>query len=471
MRKRRGARMSETSLIKKFQGVYNLIGERGLYVNSNHDVFIGEQTLVKAGEAANYEFRLLSKDGKAYASPLLFAALTSALKHGTMLITGAPGIGKTTGAEFAGHFFTGTPLDDILAATIQGHPQQTEEKMIARYHTGDLIREGKETVLPRKFLKCPVKLIDEINRMDPDKKSIILRLIDTGKAVYGDTLLTAENGPLFATANYTDAGTFSMTPPELDRFDIAVIVTSPQPWDLEKIYSRSDEKLNGGLAELLEIPENLKLTGEDYGRIRKEISELPKQEGITAYIDFVLAAIRFSEQASNDVARMTKGNAWKSLELENARFTEHPSTYTKNELSVRTARAWQRYAKALAWLTGKQEMDEESVKTVFPYATWHKLEPSDKALQMPWKAINDRIGFAKGLLEKIDEDWTNVREQPTIKIYGAASSAIDSKEYTGKKLRDIVANAIKKIAGWDHPYALTLAKHLESKYNQRVMQE
>jgi len=463
--------MSEISLRKKVQGLYSVIGDRGLYVNSNHDIFIGEQTLVKAGIAANYEFRLLNKGSQAYASPLLFATLTSLLKHGTMLITGAPGAGKTTGAEFAGHFFTGTSLDDILTATIQGHPQQTEEKMIARYHTGDLIKEGEETVLPRKFLQCPVKLIDEINRMDPDKKSIILRLIDTGKAVYGDTLLTAENGPLFATANYADAGTFSMTPPELDRFDIAVVVTSPQPWDLEQIYSRSDEKLNGGLAELLEIPKSLRLKESDYEKIRKEISELPKPEGITEYINFVLASIRFSEAASNDVARMTKGNAWKSLELESPRFAEHPSSYTKNELSVRTARAWQRYAKALAWFAGKQEMDEESIRTVFPYAVWHKLEPSDKALQMPWKAINDRIGFAKELLTKIDEDWTNVREEPSIKVYGAACSAIDNEKYPEKKLRNIVANAIKKIANWDDPYALTLAKHLESKYNQRVMQE
>ncbi len=460
-------------LREKVHGLYNLVGERGLYVNSNHDVFVGEHTLIKAGpaEVANYEFRLLGENGRAYSSPMLFATLTAIMKHGTMLVTGAPGIGKTTGMEFAGHFFTGTPLDDILAATIQGHPQQTEEKMIARYHTGDLIKEGKETVLPRKFLKCRVKLIDEINRLDPDKKSIILRLIDTGKAVYGDEVLIAENGPIFATANYADAGTFSMIPPELDRFDLAVVVTSPQSWDLEKIYSRSDEKINGGLAALLEIPENLRLREQDFEQIRKEIGELPKSEGINTYINFVISTIRFSEQASNDVARMTKGNAWKSLELENARFPTHPSTYTKNETSVRTARAWQRYAKALAWLTGKSKVDEESVKTVFPYVVWHKLEPSEKALQEPWKAVNDRIGFAKGLLEKIDEDWNVIKGEKLIQTYGVVCHAIDSGEYKPEKLCNLVANAIKKIAAWDNPYALTMAKHLESKHNQKVMEE
>ena len=463
--------MSETPLREKVQGLYGLIGERGLYVNSNHDVFIGGHDVIQAGINLNYEFRLLGNDGRAYASPLLFAALTSLLKHGTMLITGAPGIGKTTGAEFAGHFFTGVPLDDILAATIQGHPQQTEEKMIARYHTGDLIKEGKENVLPRKFLTCPVKLIDEISRLDPDKFSIILRLIDTGKAVYGDTLLDSQKGPLFATANYADAGTFSMPPPALDRFDIAVVVTSPQPWDLERIYSRADEKLNGGLAALLEIPEELKLSKENVEQIQTEINDLPMPDDMTAYMNFVLATIRFSEEASNDVTRMTKGNAWKSLEMENARFANHPSTYVKNELSVRTARAWQRYAKALAWFAGKKEVDEESMKTVFPYAVWHKLEPSDKAVQEPWKALNDRIGFAQNLMEKITDEWNTVKEHPVIKTWAAVYEAIKDKDSQPENLRKQVRVTIKKIAEWDNPYALILAKNLESEYNQRMMRK
>ncbi len=454
-----------SSLRDKVIGLYDLIGARGLYVNTNHDVFIGPRNVLKAGQNAQYEFRLLQPSGRAYASPLLFATLTSLLKHGTLLLTGAPGIGKTTGAEYTGHFFTNVPLGEILEATIQGHPQQTEEKMIARYHTGDLVKEGKETVLPRKFLRCSVKLIDEINRLDPDKLSIILRLIDTGKAVYGDTLLASVPGPLFATANYADAGTFDIPPPALDRFDAAVVVTSPQSWDLEKIYARSDDKLNGGLDELLRIPKELVLGERDFKSIRKEMTLLPMQEMLGAYMNFVLATIRFSEAASNDVVRMTKGNVLSGDE--NTHFVNHPSVYTKNELSVRTARAWQRYARALAWFAGKEQVDEESVRTVFPYVTWHKLQPSDKAVQEPWKAANDRIGFAQILLEKIDEDWTLVCGDPNIRYWATALNAI---QLGAGQLHTIVSNAISHIAQWDHPYALCLVKHLESVYNQKVMQ-
>ena len=261
-------------LQKKVHGLYHLIGERGLYVNTNHDVFLGPQKEITAG-AANYRFRLLTAEngatGQAFASPLLFATLTSLLKHGTMLLTGAPGIGKTTGAEFAGHFFTGQPLDEIVQATIQGHPQQTQEQMVARYHTGKLVKEGEELVRWRKFVSSPVKIVDEGNRLDPDKWSLLLRGIDTNIFVYGEELMRGAEGPLFMTANYTDAGTFEIPPPAKDRFDVAVVVSSPQPWDLERIYARGDEKLNGGLAALLEIPQGMQISPSDYEGIRREI--------------------------------------------------------------------------------------------------------------------------------------------------------------------------------------------------------
>lgn len=452
----------------KVHEIYNLIGERGLYVNTNHDVFMGQHDIIQAGTAQNYSFRLLGDGGRAYSSPLLLASLTSLLNHGTMLITGAPGIGKTTGAEFAGHFFTGTPMEEILQATIQGHPQQTEEKMTARYHTGKLIKDGEEKVLPRNFLKCKVKLIDEINRLDPDKISIILRLIDTGTAVYGDELLTASKGPLFATANYSDSGTFDVPPPALDRFDIAAIVTSPQPWDLERIYSRQDEKLNGTLNGLLEIPDNLRLSESDFVQIRKEILNIPKADTIDAYVNFALATIRFSELASDDISRMTKGNAFADNDASESHFNSHPSVYTRNELSVRAAKALQRYSKALAWLTGSDKVEEEHIRVIFPYATWHKLQPSEKALQEIPKCANDRVNFANSLLQKINEEWVTIRKEPVLKVYDTVIKLMEAKGHD-QNIRKIIANAINQICHWDNPYALVLAKHLETLYNQTIM--
>lgn len=465
---------------EKVRALYGLIGDRGLYVNTNMDVFPEAPEAVSLAHGAGYQVPLLKAGQKAYASPLLFATLTSLLNHGTMLVTGAPGIGKTTGAEFAGHFFTGTPLDEILASEIQGHPQLTEEKLVAAYDIAQLVKEGKKVVVPNKFLQCPVKILDEGNRTPPDVLSIMMRLADTGKAVYGGQLLEAKQGPLFVTANYADEGTFQFTPPFLDRFDAAVMVTSPPAWDLRKIRQRGDEKLNGGLETALQIPAHLKL---DFDAIRRQIKQMPQSieydvPQMTAFADFMYGALRFSEAASADLSRATKGNAWQ-VNQDNApagHFTDAPFTYTNNELSVRTAKAMPRYAKAFAWFNGDTEVTPAHLKAVLPYLLWHKIAPTASALATDQRYANDRIALVKDLVGKVETDYAELNGSDALRNYAAALQVIRTgklgeKDLTPDQVRTITTNAISKIGEVDKAYALSLAQHVASEYNARVLEQ
>lgn len=460
---------------EKVEELYNLIGERGLYVNTNLDVFSQMPEFVNLAGGAGYSVPLINKGSKAYASPLLFATLTSLLNHGTMLVTGAPGIGKTTGAEFAGHFFTGTSLDEILASEIQGNPQLTEEKMVASYDLGKLVKDGERVVIPNRFLECPVKILDEANRTPPDVLSILMRLADTGQAVYGGKLLKAKRGPLFATVNYADEGTFQLTPPFLDRFDVAVMVSSPPAWDLSKIRERGDEKLNGGIEEAIRIPEGLTL---DFEKIRKEIKELPEKSEydvpqMSAFADFVYSSLRFSEAASRNLSRATKGNSWQ-VNQDNAppgHFLDSPFTYTINELSVRTANAMPRYASAFAWLNGDKEVNPTHLKTILPYLLWHKIQPTSKAVSEDPLYANDRIAFVEGLRNKIESDYAELLGNPALlQNYAAALNIIRTGKLKGKSvspddIRNVTRNAIHKLGMVDKPYSITLAHHVASEYN------
>ncbi len=463
---------------QKVQSLYNLIGDRGFYVSTNFDVFTKAPEEVALAFGAGYKVHLAQVGSTAYSSPLLFATLTALLHHGTMLITGAPGIGKTTGAEFAGHFFTDTSIDDILAAEIQGHPQLTEEKMVASFDLGKSVTSGERVVNPSKFLTCPVKILDEGNRTPPDTVSIIMRLVDTGKAVYGGQLLIANPGPLFVTANYADEGTFPLTPPFLDRFDVAVMVTSPQSWDLAKIRERGDEKLNGNsLKKLLEVPADLKL---DSDRIRKEIKAMsPEMEQdidkVGSFADFLYASLRYSEAASHSLARATKGNAWQ-VDQNHAKpghFTDSPFTYTINELSVRTAKALQRYAKAYAWFKGKDKVELEDLKTVAPYLLWHKLQPTTKALAEDPLYANDRIAFVQNVIGKVEAEYTEMAGSDALKVYGAAltvlrTGKIKEKVLTSDQVRTVTKNALSRLGSIDKPYAIMLASHVAAEYNSGI---
>lgn len=460
---------------QKVLEIYNLIGSRGLFVSSNYDVFTHPPQ--EAGFGTAYRLPLIT-EGKAYYSPLLFATLTSLLNHGTMLFTGAPGIGKTTGGEFAGHFFTGTPLEDILAAEIQGHPQLTEEKMIACLDIGALVQPGgKRIVIPQKFLKCPVKVIDEVNRLPPDTASILMRLVDTGLAVYQGEVLKAEPGPLFVTANYADEGTFQLTPPFLDRIDAAVMVTSPPQWDLRAIRERGDEKLNGNLQELLKVPEYLKL---DINKIRKEINQMPEaQENgvqiVSSFVDFLYGSLRFSEAASTNLSRATKGNAWYSNQdkAKPGHFQGSPHAYTLNELSMRTVKAIDRYAKAYAWINGREKVELADLKAILPYLLWHKIHPAQKAFAENETFANDRILFIEELIKKVETEYAELNSDTNIGNYHAALNVIKGEISVPdkEKRRQIVANAISALGRIDKPYAISLAQHLASEYNRRCIEQ
>lgn len=461
---------------QKVRKIFDLIGERGLFVSTNYDVFTSPPEEIALSGGAGYKVPLIADGSMAYSSPLLFASLTALLNHGTMIVTGAPGIGKTTGLEFAGHFFTGTPLEDILEAEIQGHPQLTEEKMIARYKLGKLVTSGEEEVIPRKFLQCPVKIMDEVTRNPPDVLSIIMRLVDTGMAVYGNELLTAVTGPLYGTANYADEGSFQLTPPFLDRFDIAVMVTSPPEWDLKKIRARGDEKLNGSLKKMLEIPENLSL---NFEAVRKQIKDMPEKTEhdvpvVSAFADFLYGSLRFSEAASDNIARATKGNAWQQNQ-DNApagHFRDSPFNYTLNELSVRTAKAMSRYAKAFAWFNGKDKVELDDLKTILPYLLWHKIVPAQTALVNHPKYNNDRIDFVNGLVKKVEENYNEMLGSDAMKKYSVALRAIEdgkigNKALSRDKTKNIAKNAILALGNIDRPYAIALANHVASSYNTK----
>jgi len=460
---------------RKIQRIYNLIGERGLYVSTNFDVYEREPEKIPVLKGG-YKIPILQEGSHAYTSPILFAALTSLMNHGTMLITGAPGIGKTTGAEFAGHFFTSTPLEQILEAEILGNPQLKTEDVVASLDTVEMVHRGKKVVLPAKFLQCPVKIWDEVNRTPADLVSSAMKLVDIGKAVYQGVLLESPPGVLFATANYADEGTFQLTPPFLDRFDVAVMVTSPQPWDLRDIRRKGDEKLNGNLEQLLIIPEELK---PDFEKIREQIRDLPEVieydiPAVSSFADFVYGSLRFSEIASDNLARTTKGNAWQvdQNRAPPGHFRDSPFVYTTNELSVRTAKAMLRYARAFAWFKGKDKVELEDLKTVLPYLLWHKVQPTETALTENPKYANDRISFVDGLITKIENDYTEMQGSEAWKLYYAAMNVLDTGKIGKRNLNEddigaLTRNAIVRIGDVDKPWAITLASHIASEYNRR----
>jgi len=157
-------------------------------------------------------------------------------------------------------------------------------------------------------------------------------------------------------------------------------------------------------------------------------------------------------------------------------FSDNPFTYTVNESSIRSVKTMQRYAKAFAWMNGRDKIEIDDLKTVVPYLLWHKIQPTSKALTENPKYANDRIAFVEGLVQKIENDYQEMLGSTELKLYALSLDALRTNKLGERNLskedvRNVVRNALGKIGAVDKPYALTLASHLASEYNSKLMEE
>jgi len=464
---------------EKLENMMEYIQDKGFYRGSD-SLVIGKYSEVPVD--ANSKVVVQLPEEKRYDPVLLFTVLTCLMKK-TLLFRGAPGTGKTTVAEYVGHFIYDIPLDDIKNGAINCNPESTTEAMVARLKIDDLLN-GKETVKARKFVECPVHMLDEVNRLPPDKADILYNAIDRGIVIYMDTMLKLAEGPIFATANYQDAGNFIMTPPFVDRFAVAVKAPVPDQLTQEQIAER------GALEKLLQVPEELKIINKDMEKIKEEISKIPFEKEARNYLHYLFAQINFCMRGASSkynpsaIAFMNKGSCeyrqpdalCKSPECHY--FQDNMvCRLTKNELSVRTVLATYDYCKALSWFVGDNKVTTEIVKKVFPHTTFHKLEPTQTAINTDAGIVNDRLGLVGLIIDKAEEGFKRaIAKDGIFENYGAIVNAfekIEKGEMTPEDfLNKVEVHGLAEISQHDDPIKYSLAvwlqkihHHVSTKYN------
>ncbi len=454
---------------EKLENMMEYIHDKGFYKGSA-SLIIGKYSEVPID--ANSKVVTQLPEGKRYDPVLLFTILACLLKR-SLMFRGAPGTGKTTVAEYVGHFIYNLPIDQILDAEIHGNPEQTEEKMIARLHMGKLVKDGEEEIKWRKFCDCPVHIIDEVNRLPPDKADILYHAIDRGIAKYMDEVYHMKEGPIFVTANYQDAGNFIMTPPFVDRFSAAVKAPSPDQLTQEQIAER------GNLEKLLTVPEDLKLTDKDLEKIREEISKISFEKEARNYLHYLVAQINFCMRGASlkynpsAIAFMNKGSCeyrqpdalCKSPECHY--FQDNMvCRLTKNELSVRTVLATYDYCRALSWFVGDNKVTTEIVKKVFPHTTFHKLEPTQTAINSDPGVVNDRLGLVGLIIDKSEEGFKRaIAKDGIFENYGAIVNAFEKIEKGEMTPEDFInkveVHGLAEISQHDDPIKYSLAVWLQ----------
>jgi MoxR-like ATPase len=391
--------------------VISTVESRGLFVHSSDlEIKYNESTSKK-------------KSVKTTKLPLIVGScvLNALVPRSAMLLIGGHGGGKTTLVKLLGRMMTGKSLEDIEDGILRGHPQLTEEKMVATLKPGPLMKEGVEIVVWRRFVTDFWKIIDEVNRLTPHAQNILLSLLAEGEMKYYDEVKRCEEYCLYATLNPADSGTFDIGPPFLDRFGIAVPITMPTINDLELILSARDERLFG-FDELWQVP--ALLTEEslltiwnlaDKVYVPPETSEFMR----TLVREFG-ACIRVDKSQSSGLTVET------GL-CDGCHYNTTKSVCNKVviPLSVRAAKDLNRYSKAVAWLVGAQEVSIEIVKSLAPLVFWHRTKMvRDELDRSPY--YGDVFAYTTHLVELASSRFA--QRAPAIEIMEKLKQGQQTKE-------------------------------------------
>ncbi|MDA7506227.1 MoxR family ATPase [Akkermansiaceae bacterium] len=267
--------------------------------------------------------------GSAEAVDLLLTAL---LAKGHALVTGPPGIGKTTLAQtlatsLSGAFKRVQFTPDLLPSDILGYN-------LCQPQTGEFT-----------FIAGPVfanlMLADEINRASPRTQSSLLEAMNERQVtIDGETRPLPDPFMVVATQNDSSTtGTFPLPEPQLDRFLLSIPMSLPDDatqLSILRFHSEQRETKKGSAI----------LSLEELRSLQNTTAAIPVSDTLQRYLLSLCQAVR--TVLGND-----------------------------NAVSTRATLALQRAAQATAVLDGQDAVHPDHVQSVFAHVLRHRMLSED----------------------------------------------------------------------------------------------
>lgn len=397
---------------------------------------------------------------------VLLGTLLNAVVNGSMIYFGPPGSGKTTTPEVVGQVLFGLTLNKIEEATIYCHPNLTEEKMTGSFDIPKLMGKGEKEVIWSSWVTDFYRMLDEVNRMAPETSAILMQAVDRRRVSYGGEPKDMPYGPVFATANYFDAGNFEMTRPFMDRFGISVHAEGLSPQEIDRLFSPQGELDR----------ESFALSQEEREQVYAEIQSIAIDNRTLSLLTHLASGLSSCELA---------GNRW--YDKHKGRFGEQPvecdgekcgfdstkvvcSQIREQGLSTRGLIALRDYGRAFAWLLDRESVDREVMKTIFAMVNAHRMTPSRTA--MNGGESEEGVEIDKSLFVRKTFDFAYNLWELGVKSFGAQSTIYDeidtfynaitggTKSVDG--LLEESAGLLEKVDGMEDPAKWEILKSLHS---------
>lgn len=265
--------------------------------------------------------------------------LTALLARGHALVTGPPGLGKTTLAHtladsIGGSFRRLQFTPDLLPSDILGYNLYRQQN-------------GEFDFIPGPIFSNLV-LADEINRASPRTQSALLEAMNEGQvSIDGVTRPLPEPFLVVATQNDSSTiGTFPLPEPQLDRFLLSIPVTLPADHTQLEILKLHANRASDGPSPTDKASHEALLTLDDLISLQQTAAQVLVSDTLQRYLLSLCQTTR--SLVGHDHA-----------------------------VSIRASLALQRAAQAHAILDGQDSVHPDHVQTVFPHVLRHRLISDD----------------------------------------------------------------------------------------------